>query len=112
MIKGRIIHPLLLAAVIASAVFLLVRHQHVIDSQELESAIKEQLPPGSTKTVVIEFIKNRHPQFYDDYGTEVKARISGLAGNMIYKKDVVLSFEFDADGRLLSHSKKETMTFF
>jgi hypothetical protein len=109
---GRIARWLALVAVVVCITFLVVRHRRVLDSQELDSAIKEQLPVGSSKTVVIHFIKKRHPQFYDDYGTEVKARISGLAGNMIYTKDVVLSFEFDSNGRLLSHSKQETMTFF
>jgi hypothetical protein len=93
-------------------IVLIVRHQGVLDSQELESAIEKQIPPGTSKSDVLDFIKKRHPQFYDDYGTEVKARLSGLAGNMIYKKDIVLSFEFDSNGRLLAHSTRESMTFF
>jgi hypothetical protein len=31
---------------------------------------------------------------------------------MIYRKDIVLIFEFDSDGKLTSYSKKEYLTFF
>jgi hypothetical protein len=51
------------------------------------------------------------PEFCDDLGTHVKARITGRAGNLIYRKDIVLDFEFDASGRLVSFSKKEYLTF-
>ena len=84
----------------------------MINSAELEAAIQKEVPPGSTKAQVIEFIRARHPLFCDDFGTEVKARISGLAGNMIYEKDVVLTFEFGGNGKLVSCSKQETLTFF
>lgn len=111
--KGRAMLWLAFIAVGICIVFLLVvHHRYVIDSRELESSIEKEIPPGTSKAAVLEFIKMRHPQFYDDYGTEVKARIHGLADNMIYTKDIVLTFQFDANGKLLSHSLKESMTFF
>ena len=48
--------------------------------------------------------------FWDDLGTHVKTRMTGRAGNLIYRKDIFLDFEFDASGRLLSYSKKEYLT--
>jgi hypothetical protein len=38
-------------------------------------------------------------------------RLSGLAENMIYRKDVILIFEFDSQDRLVSHSAKSYFTF-
>jgi len=84
---------------------------YVLDSQKLDSAIKTELPPGTPKDQVIQFIQNWKPEFCDDLGTHVKARITGRAGNLIYRKDIVLDFGFDANGRLLSFSKKEYLTF-
>jgi hypothetical protein len=37
--------------------------------------------------------------------------MTGRDGNLIYRKDIVLDFEFDPSGRLLSYSKKEYLTF-
>ena len=48
--------------------------------------------------------------FSDDLGLQVKTRLSGLAENMIYRKDVVLIF--DSDGELISYSEKVYLTFF
>jgi hypothetical protein len=90
---------------------LVVRNHYVLDSQELDAAIKTELPPGTPKARVIQFIQARKPLFWDDLGAHVKARMSGRAGNLIYRKDIVLDFEFDPSGRLLTCSKKEYLTF-
>jgi len=90
---------------------LLVRSHYVLDSQKLDADIRNELPPGTLKARVIEFILQRKPQFCDDLGTHVKARITGRAGNLIYRKDIILDFEFDASRRLLSFSKKVYLTF-
>jgi hypothetical protein len=91
--------------------FLQVRQHYVLDSERLEHAINNELQLGSSKTQVLDFIEKRHPLFCDDLGSQVKVRLSGLAGNMIYRKDVVLIFEFDSAGKLLSHSTKVYLTF-
>jgi hypothetical protein len=84
---------------------------YVLDSQKLDAAIKTELPPGTPKAQVIQFIQARKPVFCDDLGTHVEARLSGRAGNLIYRGDIILDFEFDANGRLLSFSKKVYLTF-
>jgi hypothetical protein len=86
------------------------RH-YVLDTQKLDAAIKAELPPGTPKAQVIQFIQARKPQVWDDLGAHVKARITGRAANLIYRKDIVLDFEFDTSGRLLSFSKKVYLTF-
>jgi hypothetical protein len=101
-----------LAVAVAVLALFVVRHHYVIDTPELEAAIRKKIPVGSSKAQVIEFIQSRHPVFCDDLGTKVQTRFSGLADNMIYGKDVVLTFQFDGDGKLLSYSKQETLTFF
>ena len=100
-----------LAIALALVLGSLVYSHYVLDSQKLDAAIKTELPPGTPKAKVIQFIQKRNPEFCDDLGSHVAARLSGRAGNLIYRKDIVLEFEFDASGRLLSYSKKVYLTF-
>jgi hypothetical protein len=98
-------------AFVAVVLGLAVRNHYVLDSRKLDAAIKAELPPGTPKTQVIKFIQEWKPQFCDDPGTHVKARIAGRAGNLIYRKDVILDFEFDPSGRMLSYSEKVYLSF-
>ena len=100
----------LVVAIVATLV--VVRHQYVLDSEHLAKAISKELPAGTPKAVVVSFIQKRHPIFCDDLGSRIDTRFSGLAENMIYRKDMVLSFDFDAQGRLISYAKKVYLTFF
>lgn len=90
---------------------ILLRECCVLDSGKLDAAIKTELPAGTPKARVIQFIQTRKPLFWDDLGSHVKARITGRAGNLIYHKDIVLDFEFDSSGNLVSCSKKESLSF-
>ena len=101
----------MLAVGVVLVLVVAVRTHYVLDSQELDAAIKRELPAGTPKAHVIDFIQARKPLFWDDQGAHVKARITGRAGNLIYRKDIMLDFEFDPSGRLLSYSKKEYLTF-
>ena len=93
------------------SVWLSLRSHYVLDSRKLDAAIRAELPPGTPKLDVIQFLLARKPLVWDDEGSHVKARMTGRAGNLIYRKDVVLDFEFDPSGRLLSYSKQEYLTF-
>jgi len=101
----------LLAIVVVIVLGLAVRNNYVLDSQKLDAAIKAELPPGTPKAKVIQFIQARKPLFWEDLGTHVKTRMTGGAGNLVYGKDIVLDFEFDSSGRLLSFSKKVYLGF-
>jgi hypothetical protein len=100
-----------LAIALVLVLGLMVRSRYFLDSRKLDAAIKMELPPGTPKAQVIQFIQARRPLFWDDQGAHVKARMTGRAGHLIYRKDIVLDFEFDASGRLLTCSKKEYLTF-
>jgi len=89
----------------------LLRQHYVLSSVKLDEAIKAEVPVGSSKAQVVNFIQIRHPVAYDDMGIQIKARLQGLAENMIYRKDIVITFEFSSDGKLLSYSTKEFLTF-
>jgi hypothetical protein len=97
--------------VVLASLGLVIRGRYVLDLLMLEAAIQKNLPPGTPKADVIEFIQARKPVAWDDLGAHVKARMTGLAANLIYRKDVVLDFQFDPNGRLVSYSKKEYLTF-
>jgi hypothetical protein len=102
-----------IAIVMGTAVLtaaLLAQH-YVLSSARLEKAVTTELPVGTPKTRVVTFLQKRHPVAYDDTGTQLKARLQGLAENFIYRKDIVMTFEFSPDGRLLSYSTKEYFTF-
>jgi hypothetical protein len=100
-----------LSAVVAVVLALVVRNHYVLDSNKLDAAIKAELLPGTPKSQVVKFIQEWKPQFCEDLGTHVKARIAGRAGNLIYRKDVTLDFEFDSNGRMLSYSEKVYLSF-
>jgi hypothetical protein len=99
-------------AVAAIAALIVVRHQYVLDSESLAKAISKELPVGTPKAIVVNFIQKRHRMFCDDLGPRIEARLSGLAENLIYRKDMVLIFDFDSGGKLISYSKKVYLTFF
>jgi hypothetical protein len=103
---------ILIVLVIVAAGLILVARHHVLNSAELDRAIKREIPIGSEKTTVAAFIQKRHPVAYDDYGLELKARLDGLAENLVYQKDIVLTFELSPEGKLVSYSKREHLTFF
>jgi hypothetical protein len=100
-----------LAILVVLLMGLVARNHYVLDSQKLDAAIKTELPLGTPKAQVIEFIQARKPVFCDDLGTHVKTRMTGRAGNLIYRRDIVLDFEFDSSGRLRSFSKKVYLSF-
>lgn len=67
---------------------------YVLNSAKLDKAIKTEVPLGTPKAQVITFIETRHPVAYDDMGAQLKARLQGLAENMVYRKDIVITFDF------------------
>jgi hypothetical protein len=95
---------------IAVALVLLGEH-YVLNSAKLDEAIKTEVPLGTPKARVVAFIQTRHPVVYDDMGAQLKARLQGLAENLVYRKDIVITFDFSADGKLLSYSTREYLTF-
>lgn len=101
----------MLVVVVVLVLAFLVRSHYVLDSRKLDAAIKAELPAGTPKAQVIQFLQTRKPLFWDDQGEHVKARIVGRAGNLIYRKDIVLDFQFDPNGKLLSYTQKEYLTF-
>ncbi|HET9803626.1 MAG TPA: hypothetical protein VFP96_10335 [Candidatus Acidoferrum sp.] len=108
--KSWLRRTLLVSGTVLAGLILLGRH-YVVNSTELDKAIKQEIPTGSAKPLVVAFIQERHPVAYDDFGGEVRARLQGLAENMVYRKDVVMTFEFSPDGKLRSYSTKEYLTF-
>ena len=101
---------LILTGTVVVALVLLGQH-YVLNSAKLDEAIKAEIPPGSAKARVVTFIQSRHPVACDDMGLQIKARLSGLAENMVYRKDIVITFEFSSDGKLKSYATKEYLTF-
>ena len=102
---------ILLIVVFIGSAFIGLRHTYVLSSSELDATIMRDVPVGSSKSSVVSFIKTRHPVYFEEDQTQVKVRLSGLAENMIYRKDVILIFEFDSQDRLVSHSAKSYFTF-
>jgi len=100
----------IMSGTVAVALFLLGQH-YVLNSAKLDEAIKAEVPVGTPKQRVVAFIQSRHPIAYDDMGLQLKARLQGLAENMIYRKDIVITFEFSPEGKFLSYSTKEYLTF-
>jgi hypothetical protein len=60
------------AIVLVIVLGLVVLNHYVLDSQKLDAAIKTELPLGTPKAEVIQFIQARKPMFWEDLGTRVK----------------------------------------
>ncbi|SRR6266849_5424270 len=101
---------LIVTGIVVVTLALLGQH-FVLSTANLDRAIKTQIPLGTPKARVVKFIQKRHPVAYDDTGTQLKARLQGLAENMVFRKDIVITFEFSPDGTLLSYSTKVYLTF-
>jgi hypothetical protein len=87
---GRTVKTILRHALSVLFVLILVfaaRNRYVLDSRKLHTDVISQLLPGTPQRRVIRFIQVRKPLFWDDEGTHVRARLSGRAGNLIYRKD-------------------------
>jgi len=84
----------------------------VLSTSRLDAAIAAELTPGVQKAEVIRFIHARKISIWDDLGDHVKARLTGRAENLLYRKDVVLDFKFDSQGKLSTYTQKEFLTFF
>lgn len=97
--------------VLLAVMVFLVYHRLVLNSADLDRAIREGLPIGSAKVDVLNFLRARSPRFLDDYGEQVRARFTGLAPNVIYRRDVIVTFEFDPGGKLRSYALKSYLTF-
>ncbi len=90
--------------------FILLGQHYVLNSAKLDAAIETEIPPGSAKAQVVAFVQARNPMALDNMGPQVKARFSGCAENMVYRRDIVITFEFSG-GRLLSYSTEEYLSF-
>ena len=60
---------------IALGLFVLGQH-YVLSSAKLDHAIKTELPTGTPKALVVEFIQARHPIAYDDLGILIPWKIN------------------------------------
>jgi len=93
-------------------VTLILLGQHfVLSTASLDRAIKKEIPLGTTKARVVTFIQKRHPVVYDDTESQLKARLQELPENTVFRRDIVITFEFSPDGKLLSYSTKVYLTF-
>ena len=110
MLLNRFTRWVLVAAAVVGAA-LLVNQHYELNVGRLEKQIAENIPPGSPKNAVVDFVQARHPVAFDDLGTEVKCRLIGRAFNLIYRRDVVITFVISPDGKLVSHSLTEFQTF-
>jgi hypothetical protein len=87
--NGKLLVSAIVFVVATVTALVVVRHQYVLDSEDLAKAISKELPAGTPKPMVVSFIQKQHPMYCDDLGSRVEARLSGLAENMIYRKDMV-----------------------
>jgi len=107
--RKRLLWALIAVAAILTA-FILLGHHYMLNSAKLDAAIGTEIPPGSAKAQVVAFVQVRNPVAFDDMGPHVKARFSGRSENMVYRRDIVITFEFSG-ARLLSFSTKEYLSF-
>jgi len=109
-VKKSILWALVVGILLVASVFW-IDEQLELNPDRLEGAIAKEIPPGTPKSEVLIFVRAHKPVAFDDLGAHVKCRLTGRALNLVYRRDVVITFEFSPDGKLLSHSMTVFQTF-
>ena len=78
-----------------------------VDPRTLEEAMRRELPPGTLKNNVIEFVRAMHPLRCDDHGRALTARWLEETEDLVHSWDIVAVFDFDEEGRLIRYSQTE-----
>jgi len=73
---------------------------------QIETRITNELPPGSTRGKVIDFLHLQDAEI-SQREPKVIARIRRAATSVVCETVIVLQFEFDSEDRLVSHSARE-----
>jgi hypothetical protein len=81
---------------------------HKLDPRTLEEAIRRELPPGTLKSNVIEFVQAMRPLRCYDHGRVLTARWLEETWDLVHSLDIVVVFDFNEEGRLLRYSQTET----
>ena len=70
--------------------------------------MRRELPPGTVKIKVIDFVREMHPFRWEDQGKKLTAHWLEETGDLVRSWDIVVIFEFDEAGHLLHYSQTET----
>jgi hypothetical protein len=81
---------------------------HKLDPRTLEETMRRELPPGASKSNVIEFVRAMRPLRCDDHGRTLRARWLEETEDLVHSWDIVAVFDFDEEGRLGRYSQTET----
>jgi hypothetical protein len=80
-----------------------------LDPQTLDEAIRRNLPPGTSKSKVIEFVRAMRPFRCDDNGKgEIIVHWLEETGDLVRAWEIVVRFAFDQEQRLLRCSQTAT----
>jgi hypothetical protein len=101
---------LIVTGIVVVTLVLLGQH-FLFSTASLDRTIKTEIPLGTPKARVVTFIQRRHPVAYDDTKAQLKARLQELPENTVLRRDIVITFEFSPDGKLLSYSTKVYLIF-
>jgi len=81
--------------------------------KELETAIRQELPLGSSRESVVGFLRRRAVPYHDSKDINyyqgprtVWGMLTRSANNQMSAMDTILTFEFDTQDRLVSYSAK------
>src|SRR5258708_24501882 len=98
--------------VLFAIAFFLPKYNRQLDPVELKEAIARTLPAGTRKEQVVEFVRSKPALFCDDLGSRVEARLLGEALDRLHMLEIELTFNFDAEQRLLCHSMGTCLKFY
>lgn len=80
-----------------------------LTDQQTREILNRELPPGSSKSRVIEFLKSQR-WTYSDGGATVRAMFRDVSQGISARTDIQMRFYFDSDGKLTSYEIQDLLT--
>ena len=110
-------HILILAALallmagsfVARVMLVTNRTQENITNRQIDDLLNRELPPGTSKTEVIQFL-DHHGWPHSEQNRSVQSTVRDSSHNFLIRTDIQIRFDFDSDHKLLRHVQKELYT--
>jgi hypothetical protein len=80
-----------------------------LTDQQTREILNRELPPGSSRSRVIEFLKSQR-WTYSDEGATVRAMFRDASQSISVRTDIQMRFYFDSDGKLTSYEIQDLLT--
>ena len=84
--------------------YLRPRFDRPLDDRAIKKTMAENIPAGTPKGQVIEWLRTVPAIYRDNRGRSLETRLMGQAPDRVYTLNIAITFDFDAEQRLVGYS--------